>query len=348
KIGMFPSIIVKEEDDIVEKEIKEEEKEIKKELIDGDGVDSKESLVIPEFELYGRRMDEIEANKTEVGDRGSVQSRTDYLKEVIETALNEHPIRESKETLRFILHSVLIHKEISVPRASQQYNIAWHLLFTYTEKIRLMLLTSENLYKKNSFNIRRKMFERAELVTVHGLTVPRSISVLSRLLDERTIDFSQARPFDGTAKELNATVVEILRILYAVDFNNLGDAICMVHVDGRPVKNAIHRFNTNQNALTKYSNVVKIFIDFNRSPCTHKFQLRQEAENNELDTQKRNDRGTVTIDGITTPLSRLIFDRELSSGRLDNSQARPFKGTREELKSKLKEILEVYEYAGEM
>ncbi|GMT09659.1 hypothetical protein PFISCL1PPCAC_956, partial [Pristionchus fissidentatus] len=190
------------------------------------------------------RMDEIEASNTAEESGGNPQSRTDQMREVIDTVLDESPpTSNSKEHFRAILHSVFIHKEMSVPVACKHYNVDWYSVYVYTDKIRNMLITPD-AQLRYSLSGSRKKYEEVGSITVDGITVPRSYVILCRLLMDGTLDFTQSRPFEGTRDELRTKILQ---------------AVC--------------RFNTNVSAVWNHWNVAKIFINFAKSPCTLRFRL---------------------------------------------------------------------------
>ncbi|GMT09656.1 hypothetical protein PFISCL1PPCAC_953, partial [Pristionchus fissidentatus] len=90
-----------------------------------------------------------------------------------------------------------------------------------------------------------------------------SISTLTRLLSEGKLDFSQARPFDGTIEELREKVVEILR-LFHVEYNiveKFVDAILMLNSYGNCTSENRSRLSAYEPSLSNHSNIVKIFIN---------------------------------------------------------------------------------------
>ncbi|GMT09658.1 hypothetical protein PFISCL1PPCAC_955, partial [Pristionchus fissidentatus] len=394
------------------KEVKEEEeeREIKEEPIDE--FDSDDLFANAEYELDEYQMNDVLNDETEV-DGVTLQSKMQMIKDAIDIVLIEHsPRKFLKDNVRKVLYAVFVHKKISAQVACKLHDVSTQSARHYIDKVRSRLGPELDPFQKISTIKRKRQMEGERrvrggeegLVDIDGITVPYSMRALTRHLAEGKLDFSQARPFNGTIEELKAKVVEILRIFF-VDSEVIAEnaeAVMMVNADGYSICETVRRTNLHYHKCSKVSNLIKIFIDFHKSKCTHQFELLsteniekktiqprsdfllganspafspslfaavakkvhekmvavEKAEPEEsikdddpIDTkitvQQETSTSTVTIDGITVSDSPTAVSRLISQGKLDCSRARPFEGSKDELKEKLIEILLAFRYSGD-
>ncbi|GMT09665.1 hypothetical protein PFISCL1PPCAC_962 [Pristionchus fissidentatus] len=255
---MFPFGAIKQEEEILKNEVKEEEKEIKEESIDNDGV--KSNFFIPEFELYAQRMAEIEAVKREEEEEDQ-DSRKIHIQEVIKSVIEEvrHPA-VNQSNLELGLFAV--YSGSSLAAACRTYDLNLTTLSKYSKKVHAIL---------GSLKDRKKV--DTGTITIDGITVPRSMSELIRLISKGEVTMDQARPFDGTREQMKEKVIEILRAFKVSSdvINQRAKAVEMVNVDGFSTSEASRQLNISRNTAFVYSKIVKIFIQFGhpvQSSCT--------------------------------------------------------------------------------
>ncbi|GMT09654.1 hypothetical protein PFISCL1PPCAC_951 [Pristionchus fissidentatus] len=105
------------------------------------------------------------------------------------------------------------------------------------------------------------------------------------------------------------------------------------------VIDACRKYNVRLGVVKVYMTKIRSVLSHELSASVHDTQMKEKLNLREQDKETI----YVTIDGITVPdlISHVIS--HLNKDRLDYSQARPFFGSKEELKDKMREILSVFQ-----
>ncbi|GMR60570.1 hypothetical protein PMAYCL1PPCAC_30765, partial [Pristionchus mayeri] len=116
-----------------------------------------------------------------------------------------------------------------------------------------------------------------EAVTIDGITVPKSIKLLTRLITMGRVDYGHAQPFLGTREELEDKLIKIMEdFRFQGSVENLARGIMHVYVDDNTITEACHMFRLSHTTLSSYMRAVKVFIDFAKSPCTREYERQEE------------------------------------------------------------------------
>ncbi|GMT06302.1 hypothetical protein PENTCL1PPCAC_28476 [Pristionchus entomophagus] len=111
-----------------------------------------------------------------------------------------------------------------------------------------------------------------EVIAIDGITVPKSVGLLTRLMTIGQIDYAHAQPFLGSREELKGKLKMIVKAFhYRGQVGNLLEAICHVYVEDQTIPEACQKYKVNYTTLANYARAIKIFIDFSKSPCTQEF-----------------------------------------------------------------------------
>ncbi|GMT01410.1 hypothetical protein PENTCL1PPCAC_23584, partial [Pristionchus entomophagus] len=162
-------------------------------------------------------------------------------------------IREQRrEELKAAAHSIII-GELKIKEAMKKFNVGRRTINQHIMDLKC------NLPSQASF---RRLSIVDEMVTIDGVTVPKSILLLSQMITNGKLDYSKARPFNGTRDELREKVLSIIGALdFRGNIDNLVKCIVRVHISRDCTLNQAYLiYNVNKATLELYAKAVKLFI----------------------------------------------------------------------------------------
>ncbi|GMT01440.1 hypothetical protein PENTCL1PPCAC_23614, partial [Pristionchus entomophagus] len=208
----------------------EEKSSVKNEEEELESIESPEDEVLAASSEPGEPLDPLDSER--------IQSIRDFISSVIKESHKKcYKKNIKRKKLGAALYSVCIGR-LTILSACKKYGVCRATLVNYIEKARLRLgriLPPQKQFEKSrlALNYTRKneMVKRLskaksddlrgrsdalmpirddQTVTIDGITVPKSMSSLTRLLKLNQIDYSKARRFIGTKIELRNKLIKAI------------------------------------------------------------------------------------------------------------------------------------------
>ncbi|GMT01412.1 hypothetical protein PENTCL1PPCAC_23586, partial [Pristionchus entomophagus] len=134
--------------------------------------------------------------------------------------------------------------EVSVNEASRKFNVPRTTLHQHIKALRCLVPRAD------------------ETVTIDGVTVPKSITILTQMFTKGKLDYSKARPFIGTRDELREKIFSIIKTLnFRGNIENLVECIIRVYMARDcTARQACQNYKIGETALRFYVKAVRIFI----------------------------------------------------------------------------------------